>query len=612
MAFSLRDMKVQVRESIETGAPRAYPIRRWTVLIAGALVAFGLSARAAWLQTEQKEFLLDQGDARHVREVRIAAHRGVIQDRHGELLAISTPVESVWAVPRRLATSRSQWPALVQLLEIELEQLHRMVAERIDREFLFLRRHVTPDVAEAVRRMRLPGVHLQREYRRYYPAGEVVSHIIGFTDIDDHGQEGMELAYDKWLKGTPGAKHVIQDRLGRFVEDVAQVRAARPGADVTLSLDLRVQTLAYRALKRAVTRRRARSGSVVVLDARNGEILAMANQPSYNPNNRGRRTGNAARNRAVTDVIEPGSTVKPFTVAAALEAKILHADSPVDTSPGSLRVGRHLIRDIRNFGLIDVTTVLKQSSNVGASKIALATPPDALWRVFSGVGFGVPTESGFPGESGGILTRGARWPELERATLAFGYGLSVSPLQLARAYLVLANEGRSLPVQFVPAGKQSMPPPQQVLSAPVATHVRRMLETVVAPDGTGRRAQVLGYGVAGKTGTARKSEPGGYAENRYVAMFAGVAPATAPRLVVVVVVDEPQGKEYYGGQVAAPVFAEVVSGTLRLLGVPPDRREAMAEHVDLTNAIVGPHSRPFSSARWGRQRADSPRRGGRG
>ena len=612
MAFRLKDMKVQVREGIDTGAPRAYPVRRWVVVLSGALVVLGLSVRAAWLQTEEKEFLLDQGDARHVREVRIAAHRGVITDRHGQLLAISTPVESVWAVPRRLVASRELWPKLVQLLGLDLEQLHRMVAKRIDREFLYLRRHVAPDLASKVRTLGVQGVHLLREYRRYYPAGEVVSHVIGFTDIDDHGQEGMELAYDEWLQGMPGSKHVIQDRLGRFVEDVAKVRAARPGTDIALSIDLRVQTLAYRVLKRAVTHRRAKGGSVVVLDARNGEILAMANQPSYNPNNRGRRIGGAARNRAVTDVIEPGSTVKPFTVAAALEAKVLRPDSPVDTSPGSLRVGRHLIRDVRNLGLIDVPTVLKRSSNVGVSKIALATPPEALWALFSGIGVGVPTESGFPGESGGILTRGARWPELERATLAFGYGLSVSPLQLARAYLVLANDGRSLPVRFTLPGTQPVPPATMAMSPSVATHVRRMLEQVVSPDGTGHRAQVFGYSVAGKTGTARKSTRGGYADDRFNAVFAGFAPVTQPRLVAVVVVDEPQGKEYYGGQVAAPIFAEVVSGTLRLLGVPPDRREAMEHRVDLTDAILEPHSRRFSSARWSRAREGNPANGDRG
>lgn len=612
MRFNLKDMKVKEVIRADTRAPRPYPIRRWVVLAGGALVAFGLSARAAWLQTEMQEFLRDQGDARHVRQVQIPAHRGVIKDRHGQLLAISTPVDSVWAVPRRLAAERTKWPELVELLGFDLEQLHRMVAERIGREFMFLRRHVTPDLAEKVRRLRIHGVDLQREYRRYYPAAEVVAHVIGFTNIDDQGQEGLELKYDQWLQGTPGAKHVIQDGDQRFVEDVAKVRAARPGRDVQLSLDLRIQMLAYRALKRAVKRHRAKGGSVVVLDARKGEILAMANQPSYNPNRRGRRTGSAARNRAVTDVLEPGSTVKPFTVAAALEARVLHSESPVDTAPGSLRVGRHVIRDVRNFGLIDVSEVIKRSSNVGASKIALATPPDTLWNVFSGIGFGVATELGFPGESSGILTRGRRWGALDRATLAFGYGLSVSPLQLARAYLVLANAGRSIPVRFTPLDVGDTPESEKVLSAPVALHVNGMLENVVSPDGTGSRAQVYGYRVGGKTGTAKKATRGGYADDRYNAVFVGLAPVSFPQLVAVVVIDEPQGKEYYGGQVAAPVFAEIVSGTLRLLGVPPDKRDVVARRIDLTNARYVPHSRPFSAARSDRTSVEEYVRRGRG
>ena len=614
MPFAFHDIKPKPREARDAAGPRSYVARRWLVLGTATLAALGLVARAALLQTEQKEFLQDQGDARHVRVVKTPAHRGVITDRHGQALAISTPVDSVWAIPRRLATARDRWPELAKVLSLDPERLHRLVAERIDKKFVYLRRHVSPEVAESVRSLGLAGVSLQREYRRYYPAGEVAAHVIGFTNIDDQGQEGLELLYDEWLRGIGGAKQVIQDRLGRVVEDVANVSKARPGQDIRTSLDLRIQTLAYRSLKEAVSRRAAKGGSAVVLDAGTGEILAMVNQPSYNPNRRGSRTGPAARNRAMTDVIEPGSTVKPFTIAAALESKVFQADSPVDTSPGMLRVGRHTIRDVRNLGLIDVATVLKRSSNVGASRIALATPPEFLWRAFSRVGFGESTATGFPGESGGILTRGVRWSELERATLAFGYGLSVTPLQLARAYLVFAHRGQLLPVTFQPKGPDpgaglavnfnrgpdgrntvgAVDRRRQAISLPVALHVRRMLEAVVSPGGTGHRAQVFGYRVAGKTGTVRKSARGGYADDRYMAVFAGLAPASDPRLVMVVVIDEPQGAEYYGGQIAAPVFAEVIAGALRLLRVPPDQPEVMAHRIDLTNAILEPHSGLFS------------------
>jgi cell division protein FtsI (penicillin-binding protein 3) len=616
-AFSA--MAKRREQAFSAEVPRADRFRHWLVLGAVMCAALGLSARAALLQTEQKEFLLNEGDARHLRVVKKTAHRGAITDRRGQALAISTPVESVWVTPRRLAAARDRWPALVRLLSLDGERLHRLVAERMNREFMYLRRHVTPDVANAVRELEIPGVSLQREYRRYYPAGEVVAHVLGFTNIDDKGQEGIELAYDDWLRGIDGAKHVIRDRLGRNVQDVANVRKARSGRDMAVSLDLRIQTLAYRSLKHAVKKHSAKGGSAVVLDARTGEVLAMVNQPSYNPNNRRSRSGKAARNRAVTDVIEPGSTVKPFTVAAALEAGTLHSDSSVDTNPGSIRVGRHLIKDPRNYGLINVADVLKRSSNVGVSKIALATPPDALWKVFKGVGFGEITASAFPGESGGILTRSSNWPELERATLAFGYGLSVTPLQLARAYLVFANDGWQIPVTFqVPAQDHAAPAraanirkgfgvrgelalnqvsrpegSKKVLTTPVARHVLRMMEAVVSPDGTGKRAQIFAYRVAGKTGTARKSNRGGYADNRYTALFAGIAPASDPRLVMVVMIDEPAGEQYYGGQIAAPVFAEVIAGSLRLLRIPPDRPDVIEHRIDLTQAILRPDSRHF-------------------
>jgi len=615
-------------------------IRRRLVLAFITVAAAGLIGRAVVLQTEQQGFLQRQANVRHLRVVEIPAHRGAIEDRNGEALAISTPVDSVWAVPRELAAARARWPELVKLLGLDPEWLHRRVARLIDREFVYLRRHVKPEVSRAIRSAEFPGVYLKREYRRYYPTGEIAAHVVGFTDVDDRGQEGMERACDTVLTGKSGAKRVVQDRLGRVVEDVESIATAQPGQDLQLSLDLRIQTSAYRALKRAVRNHEARGGSLVVLDAKTGEVLAMVNQPSYNPNRRAARGGGAARNRAVTDVLEPGSTVKPFTVAAALEAGVVRVDTLLDTSPGFLKVGRHLIRDPRNYGVLDPMGVLVRSSNVGASKIALATPPDDLWGMFEKVGFGRSTGSGFPGESKGLLTRRSRWSDLERATFAFGYGLSVTPLQLARAYLVLANGGRLAPVTFLRIGARSRKPDggagvtksvgfggtpapvgpphvqcqpgwpgsapspagalagSQVLSGPVAALLNRMLQAVTAPGGTGHRAQVLGYRIAGKTGTARKSVRGGYAKDRYNAVFAGYAPASDPRVVVAVVVDEPQGRAYYGGQVAAPVFAEVVGAALRILGVPPDRPEMIARRVDLGRALFEPRSGPNRLREW--------------
>lgn len=531
----------------------------------------GLLWRAVDLQLSDKEFLQGQGDARHLRVVEIAAHRGKLLDRNEEPLAISTPVQSVWVNPGELARDRGHWPALTRLLGLDGDELHRLIAERMDREFVYLRRHIEPDLAARVEALGAAGVYLQQEYRRYYPMGEVAGHVLGFTNVDDEGQEGLELAYDDWLAGVDGAKRVLRDRLGRIVEDVERIRAPRPGRDLVLSLDRRIQYLAYRALKGAVQRNRARAGSAVVLDARTGEVLAMVDQPSYNPNNRADRVSDRYRNRAVTDVFEPGSSIKPFTIAAALESGRYRPHTFVDTSPGFYHIGRYTVRDVRNYGRIDLATVIKKSSNVGASRIALSLEPRALWEMLTHVGFGRVTGSGFPGESGGILTHFFDWSEIHRATLAFGYGLSVTPLQLAHAYTAIASGGRLRPVHF-----QRVDAPEagrRVMSRSTALEVRRMLEGVVSAGGTGQRAAVPGYRVAGKTGTVQKSVAGGYAEDRYLAVFAGMAPASDPRLVTVVVIDEPRNGAYYGGLVAAPVFSEIMSGALRLLAVPPDGRD---------------------------------------
>ena len=556
-----------------------FSFRRRLILVVFTAVAAGLIWRALDLQLSHGEFLQTQGDARHLRVVTTPAHRGKILDRNGEPLAISTPVDSVWADPSRLDIAVAGLEALAELLELDVERVQRLLDERAGREFVYLKRHIEPTVADQVRALDIPGVNLQREYRRYYPLGEAAAHVVGFTDVDDVGQEGLELALEDRLRGQPGSARVLRDRLGRVVENVERIRSPRDGQDVLLSIDGRIQYLAYRSLLLAVNKHRARAGAAVVLDANNGEVLAMVNQPSYNPNVRSDRISARIRNRAVTDLFEPGSTVKPFTVAAALESGRFDVSTTIDTRPGFFKVGRHTVRDLRNYGIIDLPTVIRKSSNVAASKIALELSPRGLWETLSRMGFGTVTASGFPGEAEGTLNHFAQWREIERATLAFGYGLSVTALQLAQAYAAIANGGYLTRVSFERV--ESADDWVQVLSADTARQIRHMLEAVVAPDGTGLLARVRGYRVGGKTGTVRKSGIGGYTEDRYVALFAGVAPMSNPRVVVVVVVDEPSGEHYYGGKVAAPVFSEIAGGTLRMLGAAPDDHSVVTQRVRL-------------------------------
>ncbi len=528
-----------------------------------------LVGRAVELQVFEHDFLRRMGDARQTRTIAIPAHRGRILDRNGELLAVSTPVDSIWVNPQLFPATPDNLAALGQALGIATARLRQRLARHADKEFLYLRRHLNPDVARQVLALGLPGVNAQREYRRYYPMGEVFSHVVGFNDIDDHGQAGLEKAFDDWLTGRPGLKRVLRDRRGHIIDDLALLRPAQPGKDLRLSLDARIQYVAYRELSRAVRRHRAKSGSIVVLDPRSGEILAMANQPGFNPNNR-RELGDPARyrNRAVTDLFEPGSTAKPFTIAAALESGRFRPDSMVDTAPGHYRVSGFPIRDKHNLGKIDLATIIAKSSNVGASKLAMSIEPEQLWSVFHRVGFGQNTGSGFPGEAGGVLRDYTRWYPLDRATLSFGYGFAVTALQLASAYGVLADDGRYRPPTFIKG--QGSNAVEQVLRPRTARLVRRMMEGVVSPQGTGYRAAVPGYAVAGKTGTAKVAVRGGYARDRYIAAFAGMAPADAPRLVVVVVIHEPGAGQFYGGQVAAPVFSRVMAEALNILNVPPD------------------------------------------
>lgn len=549
--------------------PSILPLWRPAVLLLalGGLAA-GLVVRAFDLQVLDKQFLLDQGQQRHLRVVEIPAHRGVISDRNGEPLAISSPVDSVWADPSRLVTALDRVPELAKLLELDARVLARRIQDRSDKEFLYLKRHVTPELAARVMDLQLPGVSLQREYRRFYPAGEVAAHVVGFTNIDDHGQEGVELAYDDWLRGEPGAKRVIKDRLGRVIEDVESIRAPQPGRPLTLSIDRRLQYLAYRELKAAVQEQGARGGSLVLLDAATGEVLAMVNQPAYNPNNRTEINPQSLRNRAVTDVYEPGSTVKPFTVVAALESGRYRPDSMIDTGPGFMTVGRFTIKDTRPLGRIDLTTLLQKSSNVASARIGLDLPPEAVWGLLARVGFGQATGAGFPGEAVGALPPKPPRYESERAALSYGYGVSATPLQLAHAYTVLAADGVRRPISFLAVSEP--PPGEQVLDPQIVRRVRAMMETVVSDGGTAPTARVHGYRVAGKTGTVRKAGRGGYVDSAYVSFFAGMAPASKPRLVMVVMIDEPHADSYYAGRVSAPVFARVMAGALRLLNVAPD------------------------------------------
>ena len=536
---------------------------------------FGLAAsvlvwRAVDLQFSDREFLQERGDARYLRVVESEAHRGMITDRNHEPLAISTPVSSVWANPAELLLQRARWPELAKILDLSTEHLETMIVPRRKREFVYLRRQVSPAMAAAVAAAAVPGVNLVDEYRRYYPAVEVTGNLLGFTNVDDRGQEGIELAFDSTLRGTPGLSRVIRDRLGRTVEHVERVRPVQPGRNLALSIDRRLQYVAYRELKKAVTERKATAGHMVILDARTGEILALVNQPSFNPNNRGDYKGDQFRNRAVTDLFEPGSTLKPFTVAAGIEAGLYTPSTLIETGPGRFKVGRHVIKDIHNYGTLDVSGVIEKSSNVGTTKIALSLEREQFWNILNGVGFGQITGVEMPGEPQGRLAEWRNWREIEWATMAFGYGMNVTAVQLARAYGALANGGI---LQGVTILKQDKPVPGvRVMSETTALAVREMLRLVVDGDrGTGKAARVKGYQVGGKTGTVHKNmATGGYAQKEYLSLFAGLIPVSDPRLIGVVVIDGPQGDQYYGGLVAAPVFGNVMHEAVRILNIAPD------------------------------------------
>lgn len=545
---------------------------RWRFLLLAIMAAMlVLVGRAINLQVLDRQFLQRQGDIRHLDVVPAPAHRGRILDRNGELLAISTPVKSVAVNPKEFEASEKELKTLADLLGLSVKEIHRRIDDS-SRGFVYLKRRISPELADQAMALGLSGMSAEREYRRYYPAGEVTSHLIGFNNIDDRGQEGIELAYNDWLRGVPGMKRIMRDGKRRIIEDLENLRLPVPGKDLSLSIDQRLQYLAYRELKKAVLQNKARSGSLVLLDAQNGEVLAMVNQPSFNPNSRVKLTGNVSRNRAITDVFEPGSTIKPFAVACAMELGQVRADTIIDTTPGQMHVGHNIVKDVHNYGVLDVAHILQKSSNVGITKIALNLPSNKFWAFYNNLGFGQPPDTGFPGEATGRLSDHQGWRPFQQATLSFGYGLSTSALQLGRAYLALANEGVMPMVGLLKRDKPVET--HRIMSAKTANSVRTMLEQVVTREGTALKASVPGFRVAGKTGTVKKTgASGGYAESLYLSLFAGMAPASKPKLVMVVLIDEPSAGEYYGGAVAAPVFSSVMEGALRLLNIPPDQEE---------------------------------------
>lgn len=548
------------------------------------MAATGMVARAAYLQLIHKDFLQEQGDERFLRVVEVPTHRGMIVDRNGEPLAVSSPVDSIWAEPKELLEQRSEWPKLAAGLGMTMADLEKRLAPDIERQstqdklrqFVYLRRHLAPNEAERVLQLGIPGVYAQREYRRYYPDAEVTSHLLGFTNIDDIGQDGLEKVFDAQLRGVPGQKRVIKDRLDRVVQDVESIRPPQPGQKLTLSIDRRLQYHAYRALKAAVIQNKANAGSAVIVDVKTGEILALVNQPAGNPNNRDELKSDLLRNHAVTDAYEPGSTMKPFAVAMALESGKWTPTSIVDTR-GPFRIGRYAVRDVHNYGVIDVTHVISKSSNIGTSKMALSLPAEQLWKFYEDLGFGALTGLGLVGEQPGVLRHFKKWGgEIGHANHSFGYGLSVNMLQLAQAYLVLAADGVRRPLTLLKREEPLIRAQEhRVMSAKTAAQMRLMLEQATTQQGTGAKATVPGYRIAGKTGTSHKSIGGRYARNRYFSLFAGMVPASDPRLVMVIIIDEPKGGVYYGGAVAAPVFSATMGGVLRTLNITPDDMPSM-------------------------------------
>ena len=552
--------------------------RSQLLMLAVALGFVALAARAVWLQVFSQDFLQRQGESRYTQMIELPASRGKIFDRNGVVLASSLPARAIWAAPGDVRASPEQVAALARLLKMPGAQLERRLADS-ERNFVYLRRQVEPEVASQIAELDIPGIHQQREYKRHYPEGETIAHVVGFTNVEDIGQEGVELAKNAVLAGEPGSRRVIRDRLGRVIEDIGATREPRNGSDLALSIDAKIQYLTFDALRDAVREHRAKAGAAVVIDARSGEVLALTNWPTYDPNRRDRLSGERLRNRVFTDTFEPGSTMKPFTAALALELGKVRPETPIDTAPGRMRIGGHTIGDTRPHGVLTVEQVVQKSSNIGTVKLALDMPAREMWEFYTALGFGQAPRTGFPGAVAGRVRPYRSWKPIEQATMSYGHGMSVSLLQLARAYSVFARDGDLVPISmFRTQGRVAGEP---VIKPATARAVRHMLEMASGPEGTAPRAQIAGYRVAGKTGTAHKQENGRYV-SKYVSSFVGFAPASDPRVIIAVMIDEPSAGKHYGGQVAAPVFARIAGDALRTLRVAPD---APLAHVVLP---VGP------------------------
>ena len=553
-----------------------YPWRFRVVLALLALLVGAIASQIIYLQVIDHDFLKGQGDARSLRHIQIPAHRGLITDRNGEPLAVSTPVTTLWANAKEMQVAKDRWPALAHALGQDPKVLAARLEQQANKEFIYLVRGLTPEQGQVVLDLKVPGVYGIEEFRRFYPAGEVTAHMVGFTDIDDKGREGVELAYDEWLAGVPGKRQVIKDRRGRLIKDIQVTKNAKAGKTLALSIDLRLQYLANRELRNALVENGAKAGSLVIMDVKTGEILAMVNQPTYNPNNRRNLQPAMMRNRAMIDVFEPGSTMKAISMSAALETGRWKPSDKVEVYPGTLQLGRYTIRDVsRSEGpVLDLTGILINSSNVGMSKVAFDIGGETIYHLAQKIGLGQPTGLDFPGERVGNLPNYREWKKAETATLSYGYGLSVTAIQLAHAFSVLANNGRMVPLSLIHVDEA--PKATQVIPEKVAKTIQGMLQQVIeAPRGV-FRAQVPAYHVAGKSGTARKTSVGtkGYAENSYRSLFAGFGPMSDPRYAIVVVIDEPSKAGYFGGLVSAPVFSKVMSGTLRLMNITPDNLPA--------------------------------------
>lgn len=559
------------------GLPQSsdFVIRRRMLLSLMLVAMSALIGRAVYLQVLDKEFLQDKGDMQHIDIVPVPAYRGQIQDRNGEPLAISTPVQSIWVNPRQLKDAeQDKLTPMAKILGYPEKELRAQLKKEKDanKRFLYLRRQINPDVAEKVMQLDITGVYFEREFKRYYPAGAVSGHLLGFTNIDDVGQEGMEHGYEHILRGQPGKKRVIKDGKGQIIKDVENIEEAVPGRDLVLTIDERIQYLAYRELQNAMLQNKAHSASLVVLDAKNGDVLATVSQPAFNPNNRKELSSNRYRNRAMVDSFEPGSTVKPFVVAAALDGGYISPNLMIETH-GVYHLGRNVVKDVHNYGTMDLTHVLQKSSNIAVTQIAMSMPPEYFWGIYSKLGFGTSAGVGFPGEASGTLLDYQNWHEFDQATLSFGYGVSTSVLQLARAYTALADDGVLHSVTLLKRDED--PDAQRVFKPETARRVRDMLEHVISKEGTAYQARVEGYRVAGKTGTVKKAMAGGYTEDKYLSVFVGMAPASNPRFIIAIVVDEPTSGQYYGGLVAAPAFSRVMAGALRVYGVEPDGVDTM-------------------------------------